>query len=318
MSQEIITDNLLHSILIEPYQRGADHLKVLTGYATAAMAKRHLFKADEILESGATGTSNPMSVDVVYGMAHRDGVPLTQHNEFVSLSTQSHGGRFSCHYVVEWPSVHAKTFVWFRDGAPVEAFLGSANYTQTALTGQQIEVLAKCDPDEAAALYEEHRSRSLECQHADVDSSITLFEPSGNVEAGLESRTLSLLDSRTGETPERSGINWGQRENRDRNQAYLSVPQEIVRTGFFPPRTVEFAMHPDVGPSMLCAVAQDGDKAIHSRPSNATLGRYLRARLGLFNGEYVTKSHLDNYGRTDVTIYKEDDETYHLDFSVSD
>ena len=96
------------------------------------------------------------------------------------------------------------------------------------------------------------------------------------------------------------------------------VPKEIAPSGFFPPRTVEFAMHPDVGPSMLCAVAQDGDKAIHSRPPNAILGKYLRARLGLHDGEYVTKSHLDDYGRTDVTIYKEDDETYHLDFSVSD
>ncbi len=318
MSQEIITDDLFRSILIEPYQRGGNHLKVLTGYATAAMAKRHLIKADEILESDTRRTANPLAVDVVYGMAHRDGVPLTQHDEFVNMSTQSYGGRFSCHYVVEWPSVHAKTFVWFRDGAPVEAFLGSANYTQTALTGQQIEVLTKCDPDEAATLFEEHRSRSLECQHADVDSSITLFQPRGNVQAGLESRTLSLLDSRTGETPERSGINWGQREGRDPNQAYLSVPQEIVRSGFFPPRTVEFTMNPDFGPSMLCVAAQDDAKAIHSRPSNAILGKYLRARLGLFNGEYVTKSHLDNYGRTDVTIYKEDDETYHLDFSVSD
>ncbi len=67
---------------------------------------------------------------------------------------------------------------------------------------------------------------------------------------------------------------------------------------------------------MRCS--QDGDKAIHSRPSNAILSRYLRARLGLYNGEYVTKSHLDNYGRTDVTIYKEDEETYHLEFAVSD
>ena len=77
-------------------------------------------------------------------------------------------------------------------------------------------------------------------------------------------------------------------------------------------------MHPDVGPSILCVVAQEGNKAIHSRVLNAILGRYIRARLGLYNGEYVTKTHLEDYGRTDVIIYKEDDETYHLDFSVSD
>lgn len=77
-------------------------------------------------------------------------------------------------------------------------------------------------------------------------------------------------------------------------------------------------MHPDVGPSMLCVVAQDGDKAIHTTESNAIIGKYIRARLGLFDGEYVTLAHLEGYGRTDLTIYKEDDETFHLDFSVSD
>ena len=95
---------------------------------------------------------------------------------------------------------------------------------------------------------------------------------------------LSLSDCRTGETPPRSGINWGQRPGRDANQAHLSVPQDVVRSAFFPPRAVQFTMHPDFGPSMLCVVAQDGDKAIHTTESNAIIGKYIRARLGPFNG----------------------------------
>ena len=77
-------------------------------------------------------------------------------------------------------------------------------------------------------------------------------------------------------------------------------------------------MLPDVGPSMLCVVAQGREKAIRTTESNAIIGKYIRARLGLFNGEYVTTAHLKDYGRNDLTIYKEDDETYHLDFAVSD
>jgi len=48
--------------------------------------------------------------------------------------------------------------------------------------------------------------------------------------------TLSLLVKRTGETPGRSGINWGHRSNRDRNQAYINIPADKMRSGFFPER----------------------------------------------------------------------------------
>ena len=49
-----------------------------------------------------------------------------------------------------------------------------------------------------------------------------------------ESITLSLLVR--GDTPKRSGINWGQRSDRHPNQAYLSLPAFIQRSGFFPER----------------------------------------------------------------------------------
>ena len=63
------------------------------------------------------------------------------------------------------------------------------------------------------------------------------------------------------------------------------------------------------------AVQQDNRKAI-STADNSELGRYFRKRLGLANGELVTKQHLEAYGRTDYTIEKIDEETFMLDFSV--
>lgn len=315
----MFTENLFERILLEPYRRGANQLKVLTGYASSAVARRHLFEADELISLKGTGNHPELSVEVVYGMAHRDGVSLTQHNEFISMSTGTHRNRFTCHYVVEHPPVHAKVYVWLSDGDPVEGFMGSANYTHQALTSQQVEVMARCDGEQAFALFEEHRARSLECDHDDVENEITLFKPQEQTPQGLENVTLSLLDSRTGLTPNRSGLNWGQRPGRDPNQAYLAVPQSIAQSDFFPPGSVQFTMHTDDKMlSMLCAVAQEGDKAIETIESNAILGKYLRTRLGLYGGEFVELSHLEAYGRTDVTIHKEDDETYHMDFSVAD
>ncbi len=311
----MIVDDLVRKILTAPYKRGADHLKVLTGYATAAMAKRHLIQADEIASDPQIQLPE-LSVEVVYGMSERDGIPLTQHQTFVDMSTSSFKGRFSCHYVVDPPPVHSKVYVWCRAGEPIEAFLGSANYTQTALMGHQIESMTRCDTRDALALFDENRARSLECEHDDVETSVALYQHDDNSMNELENVNLPFLVQITEETPTTSGINWGQRAGRDRNQAYLRVPSETAQSDFFPPRAVQFTMLTDDGFSMLCAVAQDGDKAIHTVESNAILGKYVRSRLGLHDGACVRGSHFDDYGRDDVTVHKIDDETYYLDFSV--
>jgi hypothetical protein len=62
--------------------------------------------------------------------------------------------------------------------------------------------------------------------------------------------------------------------------------------------------------------AQAGGKAIHTYKDNSILGKYIRKRIGIPLGKYVTLSDLKKYGRSDVTIYKIDDENYYMDFSV--
>ena len=64
-------------------------------------------------------------------------------------------------------------------------------------------------------------------------------------------------------------------------------------------------------------IAQSGEKGIHSAQNNAIIGEYLRERLGVPGGTFITKSMLENYGRTKVTFkkYFEDDEyIYVLEF----
>jgi hypothetical protein len=46
------------------------------------------------------------------------------------------------------------------------------------------------------------------------------------------------------------------------------------------------------------------------------MGEYFRNRLGLANGALVTLNDLQRYGRTDITFYKIDEESFYLDFSV--
>ena len=52
--------------------------------------------------------------------------------------------------------------------------------------------------------------------------------------------------------------------------------------------------------------------------SNAELGEYFRNRLNLAYGAPVTEQDLKQYGRTNVSFIKYDDEQYFMDFSVTE
>ena len=67
---------------------------------------------------------------------------------------------------------------------------------------------------------------------------------------------------------------------------------------------------------MILRIEQQNNKAITTPARNSDLGEYFRNRLGLANGDFVTREDLDRYGRTDVIFIKLDEETYYMDFSV--
>lgn len=308
--------NLFQHILLDPHSRNADELRIISGYATSMMARRHF------------ASCNGLRISLIVGMCPRDGLSMSNHRGFVGLANQM-GGDFNCLYNTGI-ATHSKLYVWYSNGRPVEAYAGSANYTQQAFIQHvQNEIICDCDPLEADEYYHSLLAFSFPCTLSTIGSRIRLVdrltmpqqEPQEGanepfaVQTGLQRVELPLVD-RNGNVPSRSGLNWGQREGRDPNQAYLSVPAPIAQSGFFPPRTVHFNVLTDDGQTMELSVAQDGDKALHSPTDNSIIGRYFRRRLGIRDGEYVTRAHLDAYGRTTVTMLKDDDENYYLDFST--
>jgi hypothetical protein len=129
--------------------------------------------------------------------------------------------------------------------------------------------------------------------------------------------TLPLVTTRNGElqVPSRSGLNWGQRPGRNEDQAYLSIPADIQRSGFFPDSGISFDVVCDDGFKMSCVRAQQNGKGLQSQKNNAILGSYLRKRLGLKSGQLIIIQHLYNYGRLSVDISKSENGEYLLDFS---
>ena len=160
------------------------------------------------------------------------------------------------------------------------------------------------------------------CTHAEIDEYVVFrSEEDGTreqMEADTEKCVLLSLLTKNGEIGKRSGLNWGQRNKRNRNEAYIPLPSHIAKSGFFPLDKQHFLVVTDDHHTLQLRVEQQNDKAITTPASNALLGEYFRNRLGLSNGAYVRKDDLLAYGRTDVTFYKIDEEQYYMDFSVEE
>jgi hypothetical protein len=129
--------------------------------------------------------------------------------------------------------------------------------------------------------------------------------------------SLPLLSSKKNifYVPRTSGLNWGQRPGRNRNQGYIPIPASIQRNGFFPEPGVRFNIICDDGFSFIGVRAQANGKALESPENNAIIGSYFRLRLGVPSEDLVTLDHLRAYGRTSVDIRKISDLYFQLDFA---
>jgi hypothetical protein len=321
-------DNLYEELLIGPLDRSdLNKLLIVSGYATSAMSFHYLDHLKKLTRN--------IRIELIVGMTSRDGLTLSNHRGFKKLVTDEFRDCFTCSYMMGRPPVHSKIYIWCKNNLPVLSFTGSANYTQTALLlNSQRENMIECDPDESAVYFHSLSKETIFCSHPEAEQRITIYRDiprrkeyeKGVTEdaefeiddlSGLPSVTVSLLGN-DDELPARSGLNWGQRpeEHREPNQAYIRLTSEIHKTDFFPPKKVHFTILTDDGKTLVCTRAQENGKAIHTPHNNSLIGEYFRNRLGVGFGKPVLTEDLMRYGRTDVTFYKVDDETYYMDFSA--
>jgi hypothetical protein len=316
-------------ILLEPIRQGADSLKIISGYATHTMASWHI---TEIMSQAHPA----IDITLIVGMCPFDGISRSVHEGFKNLISRNYTAGQSnlvCQYVVEGTPVHSKLYLWEKNGSPFSAYMGSANYTQSAFSHSRRELLHECAPSEALAYYNNIEPNTMFCTHAEIEDYVTLMQTHPVLTAeespllslrgsGVQRVTLSLL-ARGGNTGTRSGLNWGQRDGREPNQAYIPLPIEVVRMNFFPlagnlsgKDNPHFSVLTDDGKQLILRVEQQNNKAITTPLNNSLIGEYFRHRIGLANGAYVTRQDLERYGRTNITFYKLDDEQYFMDFSI--
>lgn len=319
----IYTENLARNILLNPLQEDVNQLYIVSGYATPNMTSWFMKNIPE-------GINKDIELQLIVGMVPFDGLTTIVHEgfkELVNSTMPKHINKFQCSYVYDNSPVHTKLYIWLKDNEPKLAFTGSANFTQMAYSKSRREMMTECNPDNAYQYYNKLLKDTIYCNHGEVEEHIILHpthaildiesKPKETLSGlGIKSVTLSLL-TRTGDTGNRSGLNWGHRGSRNRNEAYIALPSNIARTDFFPLNKRHFTVVTDDGKQLILRTEQENNKAITTPLNNSLLGEYFRNRLGLQNGAYISREDLLKYGRSDVTFYRIDDEQYYMDFSVN-
>ena len=325
----MITQDFYNKVLIQPCVEGADDLKIISGYATSAMAFHHF---EELKKNNLK-----LNISLLVGMCSSDGMSLSNHRGFQNILESEYNRSFKCSYIYKRPPVHSKIYIWSRKGSVVKSFIGSANYTQNAFSTKQREIIAEISDMNVTNYFNDIERDSIYCNHHEVEEQIKIYSDRNyfrrnqfeeNIQngsvlsphlAGFEHVAVSLLSNKTGDIQNTGGLNWGQREGRNPNQAYIQLQPEVYRTDFFPSRPQHFTVLTDDSKTFICTRAQkkDGGHAIETPHNNSLLGEYFRNRLGLGNGAFVSKSDLEFYGRTTVSFYKFDDENFYMDFSLN-
>ena len=239
----MITSDLFQTALITPVKDGANKLYVVSGYATVAMAFHHL---QEIIS-----LNNEVKVHLVVGMCVIDGISSSNHKAFQKL-VSDFPNNFECSYLTHPPQVHSKAYSWFNNTTPVKGFLGSANYTQLAFGDKQKEMLNENDANEIKEYYDSLISDTIYCTHHQAEEFIQIYndryripihreatqieesEATSTILEGLPAVTTSFL-ANDGTLPDRSGLNWGQREEEHRGQIkhILDFPLQYITQIFF-------------------------------------------------------------------------------------
>lgn len=315
-----ITKNFEQEVIEKPYNEGYRVLRVLSGYVSPDYVASILEKYEELV------------LEVIVGMTSHEGISKWNHEQFKEIS-RKYVGRVNISYQIERPGNHRKVYWWVKEKQiENKIFIGSANFTVNGFTNQN-EILVESTQSNIDEVFED--LSTILCTESQVEQKIKLFEaipftyhlvnPSGEVEAKpvLQVGDVEYSDyveleltGRGGEVQARAGLNWGQREGRNADQAYISVPKGIhdQHPDFFPQLKKSFKIITDDNQIMVCVMAQANRKAIQTK-DNSELGRYFRSRLGLRSGEMIVKENLEQYGRNNIRIFKLEDDLFYMDFS---
>ena len=328
-----ITHNFEQYIVRDIYNSGYRNLKILSGNVSPILVTKIL---DEFSD---------LNLKIYVGMVSQDGISEFTHLAFQHL-VKRYVNRLDVFYQITKPGQHSNVYYWEN---PLnlgldqkKVFVGSANFTLNGFYHRN-EILVEHDGD-VEQLFDHlniidctstNVSEEIIIHHDKESELIVLYEDEqldifsltkdGELESYYESINIPLT-IRGGDTPPKSGINWGhngrnglRQPTRTGNEAYLSISKQVhrERPHFLPQRREKMLVLTDDGEMFVCKVAQEERKAIETCDNNSILGAYIRQRIGVASGTFIETRDLIRYGRDSVQLTKIHEGLYLLNFAAN-
>ena len=137
----MIFNNFYDDVLINPVREGADCLKIISGYATSAMAFHHLEDlSKKDLSLKIILLVGMCSVEFQKGMCSVDGISVSNHKGFQNIVSSKYSENFSCSYLFKNPPVHSKLLFGQKKARFIKRLLG---LHKNAFSNKQREVVAE-------------------------------------------------------------------------------------------------------------------------------------------------------------------------------
>jgi len=164
-----------------------------------------------------------------------------------------------------------------------------------------------------------------------------------DIQNAIDTVCLLSLTGKEGEVQNAAGLNWGQNpaNHTTKNDSYIKISIQDIKNHpeLFPPKQVnplrfdgrgrlhrhndniDIIWDDDVSMAGLFFGNQTIDgimypKQVSSFPHASEMGKYLRKRLHVPDGQPVRKHHLDRYGRSTIGISLLSEGVYRFDFSL--
>lgn len=330
--------NNLESIVFGRHQTtNADELLIITGY----IGPQPFSRLSQL----------PVTCQVVYGMYGSDSIGEKLHKKLNELNDSFNNTEL----LYSLTAIHAKCYLWKKEGKIIDALIGSANFSRNGLATPEREILVEVDAkvfNDLQDYFDRIVEDSIPCSSDRVKlKTNALIEVVENIAISTECR-LSFLAMKNGilEVPKASGLNWGANSTQAGGSSHtcigdaeIRITKEVIENfpTLFPPKlgtasrgstsgklqrqNDEIELIWDDGTIMKGLLEQNlpiGEliypKAICSSENKAELGLYLRRRIGVLDTHIITKADLEKYGRTDVTVSLQGEGVYYMDFSVGD
>lgn len=334
----MFTDNLESIVFNRHLKNNADEFLIITGYIGPQPFK----KLKEL----------PINCQVVYGMYGSDSIGYRLNKALNEIQRDS----INTNLYYSKTGIHAKCYLWRKDGCVVDALVGSANFSRNGLATPDREILVEADNlifDQLNTYFDLILKNCIPCNSNEVEPKIVVQEVSQDISQATECRLtfLSKKGKYNGEVPPGSGLNWGCNSTQVGGTSHTCIGDAEIRItvediksfpNLFPPKlgtqqiksdgtkgkqqrqNDEIELIWDDGTIMAGLLEQNihyngmlYPKALCSSHNKAELGLYLRKRLGVSPTHRITRQDLENYGRTDVSISLQSEGIYYMDFSVS-